>query len=83
MPQPAPAKSSRSERTTTMSEWIEVTPAYGRDYTSAKAAKADWNKGLDFLDTVLHRYVSKPYADAHDLKVIIRYAKNLKVTGTK
>jgi hypothetical protein len=46
-----------------MSAWIEVTPAYGRDYTTAKAAKADWNKGFD-------------------LKVIIRYAKSTKVTGT-
>ena len=63
--------------------WIEVTPAYGRDYTSAKAAKADWNKGEDFLDTVTRRYVSKPYADANGLSVIIRYAKSTKVTGTK
>jgi len=26
-----------------------VTPAYGRDYKSAKAAKADWEAGKDFI----------------------------------
>jgi len=28
---------------------ITVTPAYGRDYTSGVAAKADWNSGMDFI----------------------------------
>ena len=26
-----------------------VTPAYGRDYKSGKAAKADWKAGKDFI----------------------------------
>lgn len=26
----------------------ELSPAYGRDYKSQSALKADWNKGLDF-----------------------------------
>jgi hypothetical protein len=64
--------------------WIEVTPAYGRDYKSAKAAKQDWNEGKDFQDTVTQRYVSKRDADADTtLRVIIRYDQNRKVTGTK
>jgi hypothetical protein len=67
-----------------MTNWIEVTPAYGRDYTSAKAAKADWNAGKDFFDPSIGRYMSKRDADADpNMSVIIRYAKNLKVTGTK
>ena len=28
---------------------MTVTPAYGRDYTSAAAARADWDAGKDFL----------------------------------
>jgi hypothetical protein len=27
---------------------ITITGAYGRDYTTAEKAKADWNKDLDF-----------------------------------
>lgn len=62
--------------------WIEVTPAYGRDYKSAKAAKQDWNEGKDFLDTVTCRYMSKRDADADpSMHVIIRYSQSRKVTG--
>jgi len=64
-----------------MSEWIEVEPAYGRDYTNQAAAKKDWNDGKDFRDTFSGRYVGKGYADANGLKVIIRYAKGLKVVS--
>lgn len=28
---------------------LTVSPAYGRDYRTAKAAKADWEAGKDFL----------------------------------
>jgi hypothetical protein len=64
--------------------WFEVTPAYGRDYTTAKAAKADWNEGKDFLDPSTGRYMSKRNADADpSMHVIIRYSQNRKVTGTK
>jgi len=30
-------------------KYTTVTPAYGRDYKSAKAAKADWHDGKDFV----------------------------------
>lgn len=63
--------------------WIEVSGAYGRDYTTAKAAKADWKEGKDFRDTASGSYVTKGEADRLGLSVIIRYAKNLKVTNTK
>lgn len=64
-----------------MSTYIEVTPAYGRDYTTAKAAKQDWKDGKDFRDTVTGSYVNIEDAKRLDLKVIIRFAKNLKVTS--
>lgn len=63
--------------------WIEVIGAYGRDYTTAKAAKADWTAGKDFKDTASGSYVNKADADRLGLSVTIRYAKLLKVTGTK
>ena len=28
--------------------YLTCVPAYGRDYTSAKAVKSDWNAGKDF-----------------------------------
>lgn len=62
--------------------WIEVEPAYGRDYTTAKAAKADWAAGKDFRETTTGSYVTKAEAKKQGLKVTIRYAKSLKVTGT-
>jgi hypothetical protein len=62
--------------------YIEVEPAYGRDYTSAKAAKADWHAGVDFFIPATQRYVSVRDAQRDpDLRVIIRYAKSRKVTG--
>jgi len=29
--------------------FVTVVPAYGRDYTSGKAAKADWDANKDFI----------------------------------
>ena len=44
-------------------EDLELTPAYGRDYTSAKAVKADWEAGKDFkiatFGSNMGRYVNK------------------------
>jgi hypothetical protein len=64
-----------------MSSWIEVEPAYGRDYTTAKAAKQDWKDGKDFRETSTGSYINKDGAERQDLKVTIRYAKSLKVTS--
>jgi hypothetical protein len=61
--------------------WIEVEPAYGRDYTTAKAAKADWNGGKDFRETSTGSYVTKAEAAAKGLSVTIRYSKSMKVTS--
>jgi len=38
-----------------------VTPAYGRDYKTAKAALADWNAGKDFIiNDISNRWDGKP-----------------------
>lgn len=60
-------------------EWIEVEPAYGRDYKNQKDLKADWNANKDFRDTASGRYVNKADADRLGLKVIVRYANQRKV----
>ena len=40
---------------------LVLTPAYGRDYKSAKAVKADWDKDMDFIiANVMHPYSGKP-----------------------
>lgn len=62
--------------------WIEVTPAYGRDYTTAKAAKQDWKDGKDFRETSSGSYITKAEAEKLGLSVTIRYAKSLKVTSS-
>jgi hypothetical protein len=67
-----------------MARTVTVTPAYGRDYKSAKGALADWYHGKDFiLQDVQSRYDGKPInlCDASEagLKVKIRFANNRKV----
>jgi hypothetical protein len=62
-----------------MTRSITVTPAYGRDYTSITAARADWAKGLDFLlqdiDLVgaRPRPINSSDADRAGFTVMIRY----------
>jgi len=64
-------------------ETITVSGAYGRDYNSAAAAKADWAAGKDFeiLTLGYHRYISKAEADGANLKVMIRYKGQTKVVA--
>lgn len=62
--------------------YVEVSPAYGRDYRNAPAAKADWSRGKDFIDCTSGRYCSKrDFADDPNVRVIIRYDGQRKVTG--
>ena len=46
-----------------MAQYITLTPAYGRDYTSKKAVLADWNAGKDFVISTYGpddgRYINK------------------------
>lgn len=57
-----------------------VTPAYGRDYTSAKKAVADWQAGKDFIIADIHdQYDGKPIniddALRAGISVMIRYKR--------
>ena len=62
-----------------------VSPAYGRDYKSAKAAKADWNNDKDFLvENFTDPYCGKPInksqlSDTSYSSVQIRYSKMRKL----
>ena len=58
-----------------MTQYIEVIPAYGRDYKSAKDLKFDWSAGKDFMIVTFGpddgRYINK--ADSAGLKILARY----------
>ena len=56
---------------------IHAVPAYGRDYKSASAVKADWAAGKDFRCAVTGRYLSA--RDNLDCEIWIRYAKLTKL----
>jgi len=61
---------------------MTVSGAYGRDYKSAKAIKADWDAGKDFVIRDLFSgggtYVNK--ADAGRQSVMGRYSADRKIT---
>jgi hypothetical protein len=63
---------------------MTVTPAYGRDYTSAKKAEKDFKDGKDFIiRDIMSRWDGKA-CSVRDFdqgtKINIRYNKNTKVT---
>ena len=65
---------------------LTVTPSYGRDYTTAKAAKHAWNNRQDWIiQQVGHRYDGKPInkadADREGIKVMLRFCQ-LRKTAT-
>ena len=66
--------------------YTTVTPAYGRDYKSGKAAKADWAADKDFIiNDMFNKYDGKPInksdADNAGIKVIIRFDSNRKTVN--
>lgn len=69
--------------------YIEVIPAYGRDYKNQKDAQADWKAGKDFQISEpgvgtgcrYGQYVTRN--EAKDLSVIIRYGNLQKVMQAK
>lgn len=72
-----------------MTTTITLTPAYGRDYKSAKAAKEDLLSGKDFLiNDITHPFCGK-YCSVRDLVkegvdiAYIRYKGNRNLTSVK
>lgn len=66
--------------------YLTLVPAYGRDYKSAKAVKADWAEGKDFIIQDMSsphdgRYINN--ADAKGLTVGIRYKRLTEVCFIK
>lgn len=66
-----------------MNNYVEAIPAYGRDYKSQSAVKADWNAGMDFQDAFTRQYLNKQDADSLGLRVLVRYDKLMKVVQVK
>lgn len=65
---------------------MTLTPAYGRDYTSAKAVKADWEANKDFIIAdISSPYDGKPInkQDAPMGTYYIRYKKLTEVCVIK
>ena len=67
-----------------MSNFLTVVPAYGRDYTSANAARVDWCDNKDFIIADnFNPYDGKPInrdqAVQAGYRVHIRYARLAKV----
>lgn len=66
--------------------YIEVAPAYGREYTRQADVQADWDAGKDFRCLTMPyagRYVNKSDADGAGLKVIARYGQGAAQGGGK
>lgn len=66
--------------------YITLTPAYGRDYKSGKAAKLDFNANKDFIiNDIFNRYDGKPINKSQCVeagyKVILRFNKLTKTTA--
>ena len=63
--------------------YIEALPAYGREYKNQSQVKADWNDNKDFhvpfSFSTSSGYINKQDAEQMKVKVIVRYAKGMKV----
>jgi len=64
-----------------MNHDIHATPAYGRDYKSVSAVKADWLAGKDFRDAMTGQYLS--IRDAIPGEIWVRYSQLKKVVQVK
>ena len=58
---------------------IHAVPAYGRDYKSASAVKADWQAGKDFRCAVSGQYLSVRDPYPSKVEIWVRYAKLTKL----
>ena len=60
--------------------WLELIPAYGRDYKNQAEVKEAWKRGDDF-QVPYGPYCNKADAEREGANVIIRYNKLMKVVG--
>lgn len=67
---------------------LTLTPAYGRDYKTAKAVRADWEKGKDFIISNFFHKDDGRYANKEDMAragetAMIRYSNLTKTVVIK
>jgi hypothetical protein len=60
-------------------EYIEVIPAYGRDYKSKSEIEADLVANRDFQLSTTRQYINLEQMVEHQFRVIVRYSKLEKV----
>ena len=66
--------------------YVTLTPAYGRDYTSADKALADYDAGKDFILNTFDRRntpINKSQCVASGFKVVIRFNQNRRTVTVK
>ena len=63
--------------------YLVAVPAYGRDYTSAKAVRADWDAGKDFRCMPQGAYINKQDAAQAGITVNLRFHRLTKVVVIK
>lgn len=71
-----------------MSDWIDVVPAYGKDYKSQREVQDAWNSGADFQSVSYGsagRYLNKPDVAQYmpGAHIMVRYGKQRKVYEVK
>lgn len=59
-------------------DYIEVMPAYGRDYKNQKEVVTDLKDGKDFQLTTTRQYINIDGMRQHQFRVIVRYGKLMK-----
>lgn len=62
---------------------ITALPAYGRDYKSQAAVKADWLAKKDFRDALTGSYLNIDTANKLNLTVYVRYQKTMKIVRVR
>jgi hypothetical protein len=61
--------------------WLELIPAYGRDYKNQAEVKKAWNEQNDFLVAPFGPHINKQDAEREGANIIIRYDRLRKVVG--
>lgn len=63
--------------------FIEVIPAYGRDYKNAKDARQSWATNKDWLEATSRKPINRNQAEQMGLRVILRFNQWRNTTTTK
>jgi hypothetical protein len=82
-----PRRKHAYRRTRRNGAWLNLLPAYGRDYKTAKQVKEAWSQGKDFIIAdIMHPYSGKPMNKQDARKgetYMIRYDRQMKICVIK